>query len=91
MELLHLRSNRDQAVFIYLCFNESTTKTYGLKSEKVPEEEAQKIKRAHNSLKNLNKEKHITWLKENAPIAYKQAYRELDLASYTLLGRYQIG
>lgn len=90
MELLHLRSNRDQAVFIYLCFSNSTTKTYGLKSEKVPEEEAQKIIQAQNALKNMNKEKHIAWLKENTPIAYRQAYRELDLASYTLLGRYQI-
>jgi hypothetical protein len=39
---------------------------------------------------NMKKETHILWLKENAPIAYKQAYRELDLTSYTLLGRYQL-
>ena len=90
MELLHLRSNRDQAVFLYLCFNDSATKTYGLKSEKVPEDEADKIKQSYSTLRNMKKESHILWLKENTPIAYKQAYRELDLASYTLFGRYQL-
>ena len=87
MELLHLQS-KDGTTFLYLCFNRAEDKTYGLKSDKVPEEEAKMIRSNLSRLKNSDKPYRIQWLKANAPIAYKTAYRELNLSSFTILNTY---
>lgn len=89
MELLHLQS-KDSTTFLYLCFDKSNDKTYGLKSDKVPEEEAKIIKTNMARLKNSDKPYRIQWLKTNTPTAYKTAYRALNLSDYTILSTYNL-
>lgn len=89
MELLHLQS-KDSTTFLYLCFNRANDKTYGLKSDKVPEEEAKTIKANIPRLKNSDKPYHIQWLKTNTPMSYKTAYRELNLSDFTILDTYSL-
>lgn len=86
---MHLQ-DKNGITYLYLCLNQQENNSYGLKSQNVPPEEAEIIKKNVPRLRSSDKPYHISWLKTNAPISYKKAYRELDLSNYTILQIYEI-
>lgn len=83
MVLYYLRfPHRDQCI-LYLYLGETEDTIYGLKSENVPSEDAEIIKKARPKI--LEKQEMLKWLKENVPTSYSQAYRELKKGSFILL------
>jgi len=91
MELIYaLYAGKTPRYILFLYLGNRNDKAVGIDTSEINDADRSKLLSHYSDIASMSIDKVSTWIKTNCPTAYRNGYKEISIAKFTVISRYPI-